>query len=79
MALGSGVVPDDVRGSGLALLRTATSIARMLASIAFGAVWALWGSNAAFTCFGALLLTAMLVSAVALRRTPEPVPEPAAP
>ena len=79
MALGSGVVPEDVRGSGLALLRTATSIARMLASIAFGALWALWGSSTAFACFGALLLTATLVSAVALRRTPAPAPEPATP
>jgi MFS family permease len=79
MALGSGVVPEDVRGSGLALLRTATSVARMVASIAFGALWALWGSSAAFACFGALLLTVTLVSAAALRRTPAPVPEPAAP
>src|SRR5919198_1022305 len=33
MALGSAVVPDEVRGSGLALLGTATSVARLLASL----------------------------------------------
>src|SRR3954452_12943250 len=38
MALGSAVVPDDVRGSGLALLGTATSMARLVASLAFGAL-----------------------------------------
>ena len=37
------VVPDEVRGSGLALLGTVTSIARLLASVAFGALWTLWG------------------------------------
>ena len=39
MALGSTVVPEELRGSGLALLRTATSIARLVASLAFGALW----------------------------------------
>ena len=32
MALGSSVVPEEVRGSGLALLGTVTSVARLLAS-----------------------------------------------
>ena len=36
MALGSAVVPDEVRGSGLALLGSATSVARLFASVAFG-------------------------------------------
>jgi MFS family permease len=69
MALGSADVPEAVRGSGLALLRTATSIARLLASILIGALWALWSPDVAFACFGALLLAATLVSAFALRRT----------
>ena len=43
MALGSSVVPDEVRGSGLALVVPLTNIARLLASIAFGALWTLWG------------------------------------
>ena len=71
MALGSAVVPDEVRGSGLALLRTSTSVARLFASIGFGAVWTLWGIDAALAAFGAALLAAVAVAAVALARTPE--------
>ena len=48
MALGSAVVPDEVRGSGLALLGTTTSVARLIASVAFGAVWMVWGLDVAF-------------------------------
>jgi MFS family permease len=71
MALGSAVVPDEVRGSGLALLRTSTSLARLFASIGFGAVWTLWGIDAALAVFGAALLAAVAVAAVVLARTPE--------
>ena len=71
MALGSSVVPEEVRGSGLALLRTATSLARLFASIAFGALWAVWGIDAALTCFGGALLAATAVSALMLLRAPE--------
>jgi MFS family permease len=67
MALGSTVVPADVRGSGLALLGTATSLARLLASVAFGALWMVWGLDAAFACFGVALAAAALFAAVALR------------
>jgi MFS family permease len=71
MALGSAVVPDEVRGSGLALLRTTTSGARLLASVIFGALWTIWGINAAITCFGAGLLVAGVFALVLLRRAPE--------
>ncbi len=73
MALGSHVVPAEVRGSGLALLRTATSGGRLLASIAFGVLWTLWSRNAAFACFGLALLAAGMVAALLLVRTREPV------
>jgi MFS family permease len=72
MALGSTVVPEEVRGSGLALLGTTTSIARLIASVAFGALWTLLGINTAFACFGAALLAATALAAVALVRAPEP-------
>ncbi|HEY1276630.1 MAG TPA: MFS transporter [Thermoleophilaceae bacterium] len=72
MALGSSVVPQDVRGSGLALLRTSTSIARLFASLAFGALWTLWGMNVAIVCFGAALAAATVLAAVVLVRTPAP-------
>jgi MFS family permease len=72
MALGSAVTPDDVRGSGLALLGTVTSLARLVASVAFGAVWTLWGIDTAFVCFGAALAAAVVLAGVALTRAPEP-------
>jgi MFS family permease len=71
MAFASAVVPEEVRGSGLALLGTATSIARLVASIAFGALWTLWGSDVAFLAFGAGLSSAAVVAAVTLARTRE--------
>jgi MFS family permease len=66
MALGSAVVPAEVRGSGLALLRTVTSLARLVASVLFGALWTLWGIDIALVCFGAGLLAAMALAAVTL-------------
>jgi MFS family permease len=71
MALGSAVVPDELRGSGLALLGTATSLARLVASLAFGALWTLWGTHAAVAWFGVALVAAMGLAAVLLARTHE--------
>jgi MFS family permease len=71
MALGSAVVPDEVRGSGLALLGTATSIARLVASLLFGALWTLWGIHAAVAWFGMALVAAIALAAFLLRRTHE--------
>lgn len=72
MAFGSAIVPDELRGSGLALLSTATSLSRLVASLAFGALWTVVGIQTATACFGGALLVAMVVAAVALRRTREP-------
>ena len=72
MALGSAVIPEEVRGSGLALLGTATSLARLFASLAFGGLWALWGIDAALVCFAVALAVAVAVTAVMLLRNPEP-------
>jgi MFS family permease len=72
MALGSAVVPEPLRGSGLALLRTATSLARLVAAVAFGLLWTVWSIDAAIACFAGALVVALGVAAVALRRTPEP-------
>jgi MFS family permease len=72
MALGSAVIPEEVRGSGLALLRTATSLARLIASIAFGALWTVWGIEAAIACFAVALAVATALAALVLVRNPEP-------
>jgi MFS family permease len=72
MALGSSEIPEEIRGSGLALLGTVTSLARLLASVAFGALWMVWGLDEAFVVFGVALVAAGALAAWALLRRPEP-------
>jgi MFS family permease len=72
MAFGSMVVPEEVRGSGLALVSTVTSIARMIASLLFGSLWYLLSFQGAIACFAGALLIAAVVAAVLLVRTREP-------
>lgn len=71
MALGSSVTPAELRGSGLALLRTATSIARLLASVLFGLVWTLSSLDTAIACFAGALVLAVALAALTLVRHPE--------
>ena len=51
MALASSTVPAHLRGSGLALLVTATSLAKLVASIAFGALWTAFDAETAVIAF----------------------------
>jgi MFS family permease len=67
-AMGSALLPEALRGSGLALLGTSTNIAKLVASVAFGAAWSIFGLGAAFTIFGCALVVALAVAAPALRR-----------
>lgn len=46
-AVGSSVLPDHLRSSGLALLMTGQSLGRLSASIAFGALWTVGGPELA--------------------------------
>lgn len=68
VAFASGVLPEAVRGTGLALLLTSTSVARMLASVAFGWVWAAAGPQRAVTWFAVALGLALVGATVALAR-----------
>jgi len=68
-ALGSAIVPESVRGSGLALLNTMTGVMKLLSSIAFGALWTLTSTGTAIVVFGAALLVAMALAALSLLRT----------
>jgi MFS family permease len=67
MALGSAQVPEELRGSGLALLGTAVSTARLFASVLFGALWTWMGIQTALGIFAGALVVAMLVAGAALR------------
>jgi MFS family permease len=67
MAFAAAHVPENLRGSGLALLGTAVSASRLLGSVLFGALWTLAGVETALVVFAAGLSAAIAVSAVALR------------
>jgi MFS family permease len=72
MALASAVVPEELRGSGLALVRTVTSVFRLLASVVFGALWFVWSIDLAIATFGAALLVSTAAAALLLARHREP-------
>ena len=67
MALASAMLPAEVRGTGLALLTTMTSLGRLAASIAFGAVWAGYGPTQALASFLIALGGATVLATAALR------------
>ena len=50
-ALVSAVLPQELRGSGLGLVATAVSLARLVASVAFGWLWFTRGAPAALVAF----------------------------
>jgi MFS family permease len=66
MALASTTVPEHLRGSGLALLVTATSLAKLVASIAFGALWAAFDARTAVIAFAVALAVTLCLAATAL-------------
>jgi predicted MFS family arabinose efflux permease len=70
-ALASSMLAEDVRGSGLSVLTTATNLSRFLASVAFGALWTLAGLNTAVLVAAFALTVAIVVTAVVLRSTRE--------
>jgi MFS family permease len=70
-ALASSTLDEDVRGSGLAVVTTATNLARFLASVGFGALWTFAGLNTAVLTCGIALVAAILVTALVLRSTRE--------
>jgi MFS family permease len=51
MALASDRLPDSAQTSGLALLKTGTSLARLVSSILFGALWTAGGVELAVSIF----------------------------
>ncbi len=67
-ALASSMLPAEVRATGLSLVMTATSLARLLASVLFGAIWVLVGVHAAVGVFAAGIVLAAVFAAVVLTR-----------
>jgi MFS family permease len=72
MAAAGGILPPGLRGSGLALLATSTSLCRLLASLTFGWIWTAWDANAAVVSFVVALACGLSIALVMLRRLPVP-------
>ena len=68
-ALASATLEEQVRGSGLAVLTTATNLARFVASVGFGALWTWVGLDTAVIVSGIALVAAILVTAAVLVAT----------
>ncbi len=65
MALASSLCSPEQRASGMALVTTAMSGTRFLASIAFGALWTGFGAEAAvYTFFGALVAAVAIAGGI---------------
>jgi MFS family permease len=69
MALASAMLPAEVRGSGLGLVTTATNLARLFASVLFGALWTWQGSEVALVAFAGALAVAAVLAAATFSRT----------
>jgi MFS family permease len=68
MAVTSSMLPDHLRASGLAMVTTATSLARLLASVLFGVLWTVGGVELAVTMFLTGLFVAIGLSWIGLGR-----------
>jgi MFS family permease len=71
-AMASSLLPRDVRATGLSVVMTATSLARLLASVIFGAIWVLVGVHAAVGVFAVGVVLAATFAAIVLKRYGEP-------
>jgi MFS family permease len=69
MAMASDGLAADVRASSLAFLTTATSVAALLASVLFGALWTWLGVESTTRLFLVGLVAALLITSVVLART----------
>jgi MFS family permease len=67
MALAGAVLPEELRASGMALITTGTSLARLVGSILVGALWTVRGVDAAVALWTAGLVVAIVVAGIWLR------------
>jgi len=75
-AMASAALPPRLCGSGLAVLATVTNVARLLASVAFGAIWMWTGLNNAIVAFAGALVIAIAIARLALRPADAPLDRP---
>jgi hypothetical protein len=70
-ALASGMLAPEVRGSGLGILGTATSLMRLFASVLFGLIWTVWDVTGAVGVFLVGLVICIVIAAATLGRDEE--------
>ncbi|MFE6846426.1 MFS transporter [Streptomyces sp. NPDC057686] len=74
----AATVPPKLRATGIALVGTGQALARFGCSLAFGAVWTLWGAVPALAAAAAGLCCCAAVAGFVLRpAAPDTAPEPA--
>ena len=67
-ALASAMLPEQWRTTGLAIMTTGTSLARLLASLGYGALWTYLGPNQALSLFLIGLSITVLIAWIFLNR-----------
>ncbi|HLL08463.1 MAG TPA: MFS transporter [Nocardioidaceae bacterium] len=74
MALAGESLPEELRGSGMALVTTATSLARLASSVLFGLLWTVMDVQTAIVVFSAGLGLAIVAAALLVgRRRPQEI------
>jgi len=63
----AGIVPEELRASGLAIVGTSQALARFCCSLAFGAAWTVWGDGPALAGSAVGLLACGAVAGLVLR------------
>jgi len=79
MALASAALPTSVRTSGLAVLTTAISLGRLVASVLFGALWTSTSVEVAVRIFLFGLLAMTAIAAIALHHAGKGLPHDVVP
>lgn len=74
-ALASAILPEQWRTTGLAILTTGTSLARLFASLGYGALWTYLGPNQALSLFLIGIFITLLLAWVFLNRLERDVDE----
>ena len=67
-ALASAILPEHWRTTGLAILTTGTSLARLFASLGYGALWTYIGPSPALSLFLGVLIVMVMVAWIFLSR-----------
>lgn len=66
MALAGPILPERLRTTGIALIQTGQALAYLVSSVLFGLAWQLWGPAIASRCAAAVVVGAVVATALLL-------------